>query len=115
MDIKSFMESGWVKRATDPQTVARVVEDFPKWILKLQDTDLVSRARRLWQYLTSGQCSYVEVAMVVGALLYLVTPVDGVPDFIPVVGWMDDMALAGMVLGYLDRKAAINKVEDIPV
>lgn len=115
MDMKGFMESNWVKRAADPQTVAHVVEIFPEWVQKMRNTEVVTRASRLWGYLTSGQCSLVEVAMVVGALLYLITPADGIPDFIPVVGWLDDMAIAGMVLGYLDRKATINKAQDTPV
>lgn len=114
MDIRGFMASDWVKRATDSQTVARVREEFPKWLAKVQDTELVIRATKLWRYLVSGKCSAVEIALVVGALLYLIAPVDGIPDYIPVIGWMDDMAIAGMVLGYLDRKADLNKVEDTP-
>lgn len=115
MDIRGFMQSDWVKRATNSQTVARVVEEFPKWAAKLRDTELVTKATKLWHYLTSGKCSTAEKALVVGALLYLIAPIDGVPDYLPVIGWVDDMAIAGMVLGYLDRKADLSKVEDAAV
>jgi uncharacterized membrane protein YkvA (DUF1232 family) len=112
MDMKGFMESSWVRQARDPQTVARVIEELPQWVQKVQNSELVARALRLWEYLTSGKCSWTEVAMVAGALLYLISPIDAIPDFIPVVGWMDDMAIAGLVLAYLDRKAGASKPHD---
>ena len=115
MDMKSFTESSWVKQATESETVARVTEELPQWLRKLQNTELVTRARRLGGYLTSGSCSATELAIVAGALLYLISPIDVVPDFIPFAGWFDDMAIAGMVLGYLDRKASVERAEDTPV
>jgi uncharacterized membrane protein YkvA (DUF1232 family) len=105
MDVKGFMESKWVHAARDPQTVARVMEELPFWMEKVNHSELVARARRLWNYLTSGRASTADFILVVGALLYIISPIDAIPDFIPVVGWLDDMAIAGLVLGYLDNKA----------
>jgi uncharacterized membrane protein YkvA (DUF1232 family) len=106
MDLKDFMQSKWVRVAQDPQTVWRVLEELPIWIERVRDSELVNRARRLRNYLTSGRCSVADIALVVGALLYLISPIDAIPDFIPVAGWLDDIAVAGLVLGYLDKKAA---------
>ncbi len=36
--------------------------------------------------------SFVAVVIVL-ALLYIISPIDLVPDFIPVVGWADDLAV----------------------
>jgi uncharacterized membrane protein YkvA (DUF1232 family) len=36
--------------------------------------------------------SFVAVVLIL-ALLYILSPIDLVPDFIPVVGWADDMAV----------------------
>lgn len=105
MEIKDFTESKWAKAATDPEARAKVVEEFPDWIKKVKDSDLVHRARRLWDYLISDKSSTGDVILVVAALLYLLSPIDAVPDFIPFAGWIDDAAVAGLVLGYLDRKA----------
>lgn len=44
--------------------------------------------------------TWVRVA-IVGALGYLVLPVDLIPDFIPLVGWADDAAVIAAVLGYV--------------
>lgn len=112
MDVKGFMDTKWVKAASDPQTVTRVIEEVPVWIRKVQNSELVARAWRLWEYVTSGQCSIAEMALVIGVLLYLISPIDAVPDFIPVAGWLDDAAIAGLVLGYLDKKANAPKAPD---
>ena len=36
---------------------------------------------------------------------YLALPIDLVPDFIPVIGWADDLIIASLVLRHLIRRA----------
>ena len=40
-------------------------------------------------------------AVITGALVYVVSPVDAIPDVIPVVGWTDDAAVVSMVVASL--------------
>jgi uncharacterized membrane protein YkvA (DUF1232 family) len=76
----------------------------PVWVKKVQNSELCSRALKLWGYLVSGKCSKRDIILLVGVLLYLVSPIDAVPDFIPLAGWLDDAAIAGLVLSYLEKK-----------
>ena len=39
------------------------------------------------------KASFLTVVTIVASLIYIVSPVDLVPDFIPVVGWLDDGAV----------------------
>ena len=51
---------------------------------------------RLVRNYVSGDYRQVETGTIVsglGVLLYVLSPVDLVPDFIPVVGFLDDLAL----------------------
>lgn len=52
-----------------------------------------------------------QKALIMGALAYLVSPIDVVPDCIPVVGWLDDVAAIGIVLSQVSKyvDSGINK------
>lgn len=41
------------------------------------------------------------------AAAYVILPIDLVPDFIPIVGWLDDLGVVGLVTWYMVRQ--INK------
>ena len=42
------------------------------------------------------------IAAVIGTLLYVLAPVDLIPDFIPVVGYLDDAAVFAMCLRFTE-------------
>ena len=52
------------------------------------------------------------IAAIIGAIIYVVSPIDAVPDIIPVAGWLDDAgvvaaaigALGTVIASYLDYK-----------
>lgn len=50
------------------------------------------------------------VAMLAGALLYFISPVDLIPDFIPFAGWLDDISVVGLAL-----KTAKDTIDDYKV
>jgi uncharacterized membrane protein YkvA (DUF1232 family) len=45
----------------------------------------------------------VKVAIVF-LIAYLLCPIDLIPDFIPVLGQLDDILVAGLVVGYVTRE-----------
>jgi uncharacterized membrane protein YkvA (DUF1232 family) len=51
-----------------------------------------------------------NVAMIGGGLLYFILPVDLVPDFIPVIGYLDDLAVLTTIMTSL--KGEINAYRD---
>lgn len=109
MNMSEFRDSRWMAAAQDPLVRHRIVEELPVWIEKLRHSELPDKARRLWHYMTSGAPSRADIIIAVAALLYLISPIDAVPDFIPFAGWLDDVTIAGLVLGYLDRKASASE------
>lgn len=42
--------------------------------------------------------------MILGALLYFVVPTDATPDYIPIIGYIDDTAIVAMVIKRLSRE-----------
>lgn len=41
---------------------------------------------------------------ILGALLYFVMPLDATPDYIPILGYLDDTAIVGLVIRRLARE-----------
>ena len=67
-------------------------------IAKRAGVKLVYAALVLYYTLESDQVSLKEKATIVGALGYLISPLDVVPDAIPIAGLSDDLAVLLYVL-----------------
>lgn len=74
---------------TSVDSLSRFADDFG-WVFKM-----------LKDYL-SGKYKIVPwrtIALLVGAVSYALSPLDLIPDFLPVLGWSDDALLLAAVLG----------------
>lgn len=45
---------------------------------------------------------WTSIAAIIGALLYVLSPIDLIPDFIPVIGLLDDAAVVALCLRAID-------------
>lgn len=95
----------WLKNMPTPEDEEKVTSEFESWQQKLRNNQLVEKVSRLWMLFRSGKLSGFDKAVVVGALLYCISPVDITPDFIPFVGFIDDLLVVIATLAYLDGKA----------
>jgi len=50
------------------------------------------------------------VAAIGGALLYVLSPIDLIPDFIPIVGYLDDAAVIAFCLNLIEKDLISYKV-----
>lgn len=48
------------------------------------------------------EVSYKSMISVVAGLMYFLSPVDAIPDFIPVIGMFDDIAVLAWVMGHIE-------------
>lgn len=93
--------------------------DFMSFANKFSPTDFVDKVARiakragaklvyaaliLYYTLQSDKVSKADKALIVGALGYMISPFDAVPDAIPIVGLTDDLA----VLVYVLKKVWVN-------
>lgn len=54
---------------------------------------------------------YLKAAMI-GVIVYLVSPVDLIPDVIPIIGWIDDIVLIPLVVSWIVSKLPSNASND---
>ncbi len=75
-------------RRSDARALATFVPDCVLLVTRLARDPRVPRRRKL---------------LLVGAVAYLASPLDLVPDFIPVAGQLDDAVVVGLVLRHVVR------------
>lgn len=81
------------------------------WILRPRDVRLGELVRivpdvlrLIRQLLSDGDVPFGVKAALVGLLAWLVNPIDLIPEFIPVLGPLDDVVVAVLVLRYVWRR-----------
>ena len=63
------------------------------------------QVEKIYDLLTSGQLNTRDKAIIVGALLYFINPFDLLPDITPLLGFIDDMGVIGLVYRYLTNRS----------
>lgn len=67
--------------------------------------DLIRLVRSL---IADGRTPLSSKLALAGLLLYLVSPIDLIPDFIPGLGSLDDIAVAAVVLRWAGRRVGVD-------
>ncbi|MCF6268996.1 MAG: DUF1232 domain-containing protein [Melioribacteraceae bacterium] len=55
----------------------------------------------LFRYLVDNRVSWHRKAIVAGALIYFIVPLDAIPDLAPLFGYMDDLGVIAATLKFL--------------
>jgi uncharacterized membrane protein YkvA (DUF1232 family) len=67
-------------------------------------TEWKYRVQTLYKAITSDELSRFEKFAAYGALFYLISPFDLIPDHIPVFGLLDDYVILGIVVAYYIKR-----------
>ena len=67
---------------------------------------VLASPRLLWRFLRDPHSPWTPKALVLLAIVYVVMPVDLIPDLVPVLGWLDDLGMTALALGYVASQAA---------
>ena len=102
MELPDFM------KYSDRVTKSDFVEKISR-IAKRAGAKLVYVALILYYTLQSDKVSVKDKAIIIGALGYLISPLDVIPDAIPIAGLGDDLA----VLVYVLQKVWVDVNEDV--
>lgn len=70
-------------------------------------------ARRLWRALRHPNAPLWLKLGTVGLVIYVISPIDLIPDFIPFLGIADDLVLVPLGVRFLLSKLPMNVREDI--
>ncbi len=56
---------------------------------------------RIYNFMKDPNTPWVGKAIAIAALLYMISPIDAIPDFIPIAGLVDDVGIIAMALAKL--------------
>jgi uncharacterized membrane protein YkvA (DUF1232 family) len=60
----------------------------------------------LWRFLTDREAPLWPRLVALLTLAYVVFPIDAIPDVVPILGWLDDLGLVTVALGFIASRAA---------
>ncbi len=83
----------------------------------LEDVKLLISIAKDYSAGTYRAVPWWAISAIVFTLLYVVSPIDLIPDFIPVIGYMDDAAVLSVCMMLVERELQTYKAwkEDHPV
>lgn len=89
-------------------------------VIKSAGLEVIYKALQLYYAMCRPDCPIYIKGVIVAALGYFILPIDLIPDFIPVVGFSDDLAAIGVALvtanAYVDeevKRQARAKIDDL--
>lgn len=107
--VKKFLaDSTWLNKAkeflADKEKMRELLEQFKKFFDNENFKEIKDNMIELLNYVKdvmSGDYKEYDLTtliLIVAAIIYVVSPIDIIPDFMPILGLTDDVAVIGYVL-----------------
>ena len=100
-DINEFDE-----RFDSPEKIQKAEDEIEEglWI-KLERVgkkiNFAKDVKALYSYMKSSYVPWYRKSIVIGALIYFISPIDAIPDLAPLVGYLDDLGVITAVLKFM--------------
>ena len=104
--ITELENSKWVKAVRNTEVLKTLIPKAEKWLNKQVDTGiLVQRVKKIMSLLTSPRrgelLTHRNLLLLAAGILYVISPMDAIPDIFPILGYADDLAVITMLLNYI--------------
>lgn len=70
----------------------------------VKDLWFIGDAVKLFNMMTDPKVGWDFKCLAVGALAYFISPIDAIPDLIPIAGFLDDAGVISATIAYLKSK-----------
>jgi len=92
------LPSKYLEQAARPETAATLASRLPGKLRQIADGKLITLVKEAYGYATDPRVPTRYKVMAVATLLYFISPLDAVSDFIPGLGYLDDAAVLAAFL-----------------
>jgi len=94
----------------DEEAIKSKFENKGKLQRYVDDAQLLFNLLRDYANGSYREVPFNVVAAIGGALLYVLSPIDLIPDFIPIIGYLDDAAVIAFCLNLIEKDLITYKV-----
>ena len=81
------------------QSVDKKIASSKKSIFKI-----LSHLKALKKYMMDGDVRWYRKSVVIAALVYFITPIDAMPDFAPLLGYLDDIGVIAWTIKFIGNE-----------
>ena len=114
-DSISKMMTRATELVSSPEKQKNFKQEVNRWISRTGNQELAAKVKQFFGFFTSDKITMVQKTIIAVVLLYVVTPIDFVPDAFPVLGWLDDLTLLSMAMNYImEQMGLISGKQDEP-
>lgn len=112
--IEKFKSGEWMDKAQSclktPDSLKKLSDDLSGYMNKDGLKNVQNQLVQLYDYvkllLTKGYYDYKDhtLVLIIAVIIYVVSPIDLIPDYLPAIGLIDDNALVGWLFQKLGDK-----------
>lgn len=105
--ISALENSKWAEAAKSQATQNMLIKQIPRLIGKYGNSAVAGRAKQALDLFTQAKSKGQDiitarnVIILAAALVYFISPLDCIPDILPVVGWLDDIGVLGLAVSFV--------------
>ncbi|MFI5211277.1 MAG: YkvA family protein [Ignavibacteria bacterium] len=98
-----LMEEYYPSRPLTPVEEEELGESLDKKIKSSKKSifRILGHLKALKRYMLDGNVKWYKKSVVIAALVYFIAPIDAMPDFAPLFGYLDDMGVIAWTIKFL--------------
>ncbi len=99
----NFLEEYYPEKPLSEKESIELAGSVEKKVVKNKKNifKILSHLKALKNYMLDKDVKWYRKSVVVAALVYFVTPIDAMPDFAPLVGFLDDIGVVAWTIKFL--------------
>lgn len=102
----NFLEEYYPERPLSPKETDELNQSVDKKIASSKKSifKILSHLKALKKYMMDGDVKWYRKSVVIAALVYFITPIDAMPDFAPLLGYLDDIGVIAWTIKFLGNE-----------
>ncbi|MBN8706726.1 MAG: DUF1232 domain-containing protein [Bacteroidetes bacterium] len=99
--LEELQRSKYYQQAGTPEAEKEISNRFTSVFDRIRHSAMADKVLLMFLYFKDPNTSKAKKLIIGAGLLYFITPLDFIPDTIPILGFLDDIGILSMVASYM--------------